>query len=211
MTLVEVMVAVAVVAVVAISAGALTINGLNTATFQENRQVAVTIASGVMEGINAHSAAINGSSGVSDLLTGRSQTDSQAAFSGNSSFTAVAKTYPTWDKSPVVTPPQTIPINNALPITQGGTNFTTQTLIGLCYEPTTAAAAALLTTGWDCVKLAGYAAAPATTPANFAPVLRVIVIVQWTSGLRCATAGSCSYVTTTLFDYHPDLEWISHG
>ena len=211
MTLVEVMVAVAVVAVVAISAGALTINGLNTATFQENRQVAVTIASGVMEGINARSSAINGSTGVSDLLTGRSPSDSTTSFNNNSTFTGVSKTYPAWDKSPVIVGPQVVPIANALPITQGGTQFTTTTLIGVCYEPTSAAAAALLLTGWDCVKLTGYSAAPTSTPANFAPVLRVIVIVQWTAGARCATAGSCSYVTTSLFDYHPDLEWINHG
>lgn len=210
MTLVEVMVAIAIMAVVAIAGSALTINGLNTATYQQNRQIAVTIASGVMETVNSLSTTIQSGSGVSGLLSGRSQSDSQTAFTTNSAYVGASKTYPAWDKSSVVVPPQIVPISNPASIKQGGTSFTTTTLIGTCYEPNSAAKAATLSTGWDCTLLNGYASAPDVTPTGFTPVLRVIVIVKWTAGSRCTAAGTCFYVATSLFDYHPDLTWVSH-
>ena len=201
MTLVEVMVAVAIIAVVALAAGSLTILGLNSATTQERRQIAVTIASGAMEAVNAQSPKALASTGVSGLLTGRTQLASDAAWGLNTGVLALAQTYETWDPTasgssvPTI---GTIPV----PVTQAGTKFLVTTLVGTCYQPIS---------GGDCTRVSGYpTTAPSSVPAGLTNLVRVIVVVRWSAGASC-TVSSCSYSTTSLFDPHTDLKWVSHG
>ena len=212
LTLVEVMVAIAIIAVVAISAGSLTIIGVGTATNQERRQIAVTIASGTMETLNARSALINGSTGVSDLFTGRTFSKTDSAWQANSSVAGVSNTYETWDSTATSTSTQSVLItpytlsNPVNPLVQSGTKYTVTTLLGTCYQPTKVQANGR----WDCSTLSGYSTPPTLTPAGWTPLVRAIVIVRWTAGNNCG-AGGCLFVASSLIDFHTDQVWVSHG
>ena len=72
MSLIEVIVAIAIVSAIALSSASLAINGSSLASSQERKQVAVTIASGAMETASAQS--------VSTIYSGRTKTAVQAAY-----------------------------------------------------------------------------------------------------------------------------------
>jgi prepilin-type N-terminal cleavage/methylation domain-containing protein len=198
-SLVEVLVAISVIAIVATSAGILTMSGIQTSTTQERKQIAVTIASGAMETANARSAATNTTTKVSDLLTNRLATDVAAAFTAQAGKVGVAQTYQAWDPTALGVIAPAIPITAT--VIQSGTTFAVTTLIGTCYEKLT---------GGDCTILPGYLLAPVVTPTGYTQILRVIVVVSWTAGSGCS-GGGCFYATTSLIDSHTDLEWVSHG
>ena len=82
MSLVEVIVAIAIVSIVALSSASLAINGFSVASSQERKQVAVTIASGAMEAASAQS--------VSTIYSGRTKAAVQAAFTANSTVPGIA-------------------------------------------------------------------------------------------------------------------------
>jgi prepilin-type N-terminal cleavage/methylation domain-containing protein len=201
MTLVEVIVAIAIIAVVALSAGSLTILGLNSATTQERRQIAVTIASGAMEAVNAQSPKTLASTGVSGLLTGRTQAVSDTAWGLNTGVLGLGQTYETWDKTATALSVPTIATTPTV-VPQAGTNFSVTTLIGTCFQPIA---------GGDCSHVSGYPnTAPSSVPSGLTALIRVIVVVRWSAGASC-TVSSCSYSTSSLFDPHSDLKWVSHG
>lgn len=199
-SLMEVIVAIAVISIVAISSVTLTINGIKIAAAQERRQIAVTIASGAMETVSAQS--------VSNLYEGRAKSDVQRDFATNSSVPGIARlasgdypTYQVWDQHP--TPPVTIPAT-ALPVIRSGTNFTVTTLIGPCYQPTTIQAGP----AGDCKTLTRHND-PSDQVAGYLSLVRVVVVVKWTSGSGCSVGG-CLYSATTLIDPNQDLEWVTH-
>jgi Tfp pilus assembly protein PilV len=198
LTLIEVIAAVIVVVTVALASAGLSINGIKTAAAQERQQVAVTIANGAMETVSGWTETINSSTTVSNLYTGRTSAAVAAAFTANSTQPGVSSTYPTYDPTATGSSTASIPISATS--TQNGTSYTTYTLIGDCYEPVA---------GGACAKISGQPTEPSTTPAGYAQVMRVIVIVSWTAGSSCAASG-CRYETTTMEDAHADLQWVTH-
>jgi prepilin-type N-terminal cleavage/methylation domain-containing protein len=183
LSLVEVIVAIAIISIVALATASLTINGVALASSTERQQVAVTVANGALETASAQS--------VASIYSGRKQVAVQAAFTTNSAVPGVSATNPTWDTT--ASPPATeaLPITPAS-ITQSGTVYKTTVLAGSCYQPRA---------GGDCAK---------TATSGYVPLIRVIVVVRWTAGKTCA-AGACYYSATTLIDPAKDLEWVTNG
>jgi prepilin-type N-terminal cleavage/methylation domain-containing protein len=198
MSLIEVIMAIAIVSVIALSSASLAINGLSLSSSQGRKQVAVTIASGAMETVSAQS--------VSTIYSGRTQAAVQAAFAANSTVPGIAPvggvvpTYAVWDTTVPVPAAMTVPIT-AAPITLEGTTYTTTTLLGTCYQPRT---------GGDCTTIAGKLSPPATAPDGYVALVRVVVVVRWSPDNTCTAAG-CFYSATTLLDPSTDLEWVTHG
>jgi prepilin-type N-terminal cleavage/methylation domain-containing protein len=212
LTLIEVLAAVIVIVIVALAAAGLSINGIQTATAQERQQVAVTIANGAMENVSGWSVVTNTSTGISNLYTGRCQSDVNTSFTNNSTIPGVSATYPVWDTVATAAATCSAP---AIPATksptgtgafllapENGTKYTLTTIIGACYEPVA---------GGSCAKITGQPSNPTTTPAGYTPLIRVIVVVSWPAtgagGNRCAVSG-CYYETTTLVDAHTELNWV---
>lgn len=198
LSLLEVIVAIAILTVVATASGTLALTGMAAGATQERRQVAVTIASGVMESLSAQTIATSATTGVSGLYTGSTSVAVTAAWLALSSAPGVAQTYPGWDPTATTLSTPTIPITTYP--TQVGTNYTVTTLIGTCFQPTA---------GGDCGRLVGQIAAPALPPTGYTGLIRAIVVVSWTAGKTCASG--CSYTTSTLIDPSNDLAWVSHG
>jgi prepilin-type N-terminal cleavage/methylation domain-containing protein len=196
MSLVEVIVAIAIISVIALSTASLTINGMSLASAQQSRQVAVTVASGAMEAATAQP--------IGTIYKGRTQAAVQAAYNANTAVPGIATvsgvtpTYQVWDTSGSVTS-EALPITSG-PITQNGTRYTTTTLVGSCYQPRT---------GGDCARLSSNPTTPPTsTPTGYMQLIRVVVVVRWT-GKTCSSSG-CLYSATTLLDPGKDLEWVTH-
>lgn len=199
LSLVEVVAAVIIIVIIALSGAGLSINGIQTAAAQERQQVAVTIANGAMETVSG--------TGVSDLYDGRYSTLVTNAFSANSTQPGVSQTYPQWDTTATASSTPTLPITTGSTSvtttlgTQNGTNYLTSTLIGVCYQPVG---------GGNCGKITGQATPPATVPAGYTQLIRIVVLVKWTAGNSCRVNG-CYYETSTFADPHTDLEWVTHG
>ncbi|MDQ1545361.1 MAG: hypothetical protein QOH69_265 [Actinomycetota bacterium] len=201
LSLMEVIVAIAIMTIVATAAASLSINGVKTVATEERAQIAVTVANDSMEKVSGWTVDVNSLTGLSNLYNGRSKGDVQNAFSTFAGRPGVVQTNAVWDGTVPVTASIAPASTGALPvmqtITQNGTIYTVATLIGSCYQqapyPTTTASA-------DCLATAG------TAPD---PMIRVIVIVKWTAGAQCATSG-CYYQTSSLLDPSSDLEWVTH-
>jgi Tfp pilus assembly protein PilV len=195
LSLLEVVVAVGLITIVMTASASLCLTGIATASAQERRQVAVTIASGTMESVGAQSVATNPATGVSGLYNGRSSTAVSTVWSANASTVGIAQTYSAWDPTATTGSVPQIPITSTT--TQAGTTFTVQTLIGPCYEPKS---------GGDCGLVSG--ATASVTPSGYTPLIRVVVVVSWTAGNSCAASG-CTYTTSSLFDPNSDLGWLT--
>ena len=178
LTLIEVVAAVIIVVTVALASAGLSINGIQTASAQERQQVAVTIANGAMENVSGWDVSINSGTTVSNLYTGRTSAAVASAFGTNSAQPGVSSTYPTFDPTASASSTAAIPISTSA--TENGTAYTTYVLIGDCYEPVA---------GGACTKITGQSTEPSTTPAGYAQVIRVMVIVTWTAGAACKTNG----------------------
>ncbi|MES1169521.1 MAG: prepilin-type N-terminal cleavage/methylation domain-containing protein [Leifsonia sp.] len=182
LSLVEVIVAIAIISIVALASASLTINGVALASSTERQQAAVTIANGALETASAQP--------VASIYSGRKLADVTTAFNANAAVPGVSATNPVGDSTIPLPSTQALPITPA-PITQSGTTYNTTVLIGSCYQPRT---------GGDCVK----------SSATGIPLIRVIAVVRWTAGKTCA-AGGCFYSATTLIDPGKDLEWVTNG
>ena len=204
LTLMEIMVAITLIAIVATASASLSLTGLGAAASQSRRQVAVTIASGMLENVSAQSFEQNSTTTVSNLLTGRSKTATDTAWAAASGIAGVNATYETWDPTATGSSVPTVAIT--APTTQSNTAFTVLTLIGNCYQLIDQPAA-----GSDCGLLPtkpSTATTPTTVPDTYFRMMRVIVNVKWTVGKDCA--AGCSYTSTTLIDPNDDLDWVTH-
>jgi prepilin-type N-terminal cleavage/methylation domain-containing protein len=196
-SLMEVIIAIAIISVVAISSVTLTVNGIAAASLQQRRQVAVTIASGAMENVSAQT--------VATLYDGRTKSDVQSAFTANSASPGIAAvggispTYQRWDATASSSSTAQVPVSSPV-VNRSGTLFTTTTLIGPCYQPLA---------GGNCTTLSSHPNFTDVVP-GFVSLIRVVVVVRWTAGSSCATSG-CYYSTTTLVDPNQDLQWVSRG
>jgi type II secretory pathway pseudopilin PulG len=195
-TLVEVLVALAVISTVMAALGTFFINSFLTVNQQRGQQGAAELANAAMEQIRA----LKGSS----LMTGRGQIKSTSQW--NSAPAAVqpylATTKLVWD--PLITDPaSTLGDDAAVPtatqtMTMEKTTYARTVYVGACDI--------YVGTSTDCVN-------PATTSAPADPTkdllfFRVVVLITWPA--QNCPAGSCSFVATTLiargsepvFDFH---------
>lgn len=192
----EVIIAIAIIGVVAISSVTLTINGIAAASTQQRRQIAVTIASGAMENVSAQT--------VTKLYDGRKQSDVLAAFTANSTVSGIAAvggilpTYQRWDTTVPLPASAQVPVLSPS-VRRSGTDYALTTLIGSCFQPVA---------GGNCTTLTGDAAT-AVIP-GYVSLIRVVVVVRWTAGNSCAASG-CFYSTTTLISSSEDLRWADHA
>jgi prepilin-type N-terminal cleavage/methylation domain-containing protein len=202
LSLMEVIIAIAIMTTIALAAASLSLNGTKTESAEERQQVAVTIANGYMEQVSGWTTDLDTTTGVSMLYDGRTQAAVTAAFHDNASPPGVAQTNAVWDShapgdqanpSLQITPPS---------FSQNGTTYSVTTLIGSCYQSTTIQSGGTTTSPVlnNCV---------ATQTANSDAMIRVIVIVKWMAGAKCQVNG-CFYDTSTLLDPNADLEWVTH-
>ena len=198
MTLVEVIVAIAIMGIVATAAIGLAISSTIGSVSQQRRAIAVTVANAAMEKVSGLPAIT--------LFSGRSLSDVQTSFSTYSSTSGVSTTYQEYDHSLPFPGAQTVLIDS--PVTQNGTPYTVTTIIGTCFEKLGTNSGE--TAGGDCAKVDSATYAP-PTPAGYTLLTRVIVVVGWTAGQECAVAGSCAYTISTLIDSHSDLQWKTNG
>lgn len=196
-SLAEVIVAVSILGGLATASLYLTIGGLNASESQRRSIVAITLAGNAMESVVAHSPAINAMTGESAVYNGRSHSDTVARWAVNSSIAGFDRMYPGWDPIAVAGATPEIPLTET--VTVNGTDYSVETMIGSCYQPLA---------GGQCTILAATAVAPATPPAGFVELTRIITVVWWFAGANCASG--CSYHASTLIDTSSDLQWISN-
>ncbi|MGO2654703.1 MAG: type IV pilus modification PilV family protein [Pseudoclavibacter sp.] len=186
-TLVEVIVAIALLMVVTAAATPLIISGVRLSAEQQRQQVGVIVANEVMENVRGHT---NESlSNVEPLVTGRSAAAVSAQFTALADVPGVSETEKASDAHAATASNTPIPI--AQTINRDGTDYTVNTVIGTCTQQVSGAG-----TG-SCTKI--------TTTTGRAMV-RVIVVVDWSGSEGCTTDG-CRYTTSTLINLNRDLEW----
>ena len=185
MTLVEVVVAISILAVLSTASLGVYLSAMNAASSQQRREVAVTIASQELEGISTIV--------PSTLYSGRPAAAVEALRLANIDVPGVKKTFAV---SSAATP-TTVPLTSE--VTRSGTKYTISTVIGTCFQPKG---------GGTCTVTGSYPAQPAT-PAGSTVLSRVIVVVRWTAGSDCRPTA-CMYETSTLVDANSDLRWNTH-
>lgn len=172
-SLVEVIVALGLLAIVMSAAGMLFIQSLAGDKQQQQRQVASQLADQGIELVRAHT--------PNSILNGRtqSQIDTQWASPGPISLSQSTKPTAMGSGSAIV---PTTPTS----VVAGGTTYSVNTIIGICYAGTTGVS--------DCK--------PTGTTGK---LYRVAVSVTWNAakGSGC-TAGVCSVVADTLIDPSAD-------
>lgn len=194
-TLVEVIVALALMSVVATAALYFFLGGTRAVTHQQRSQNAVVVANESMELAYSAAAKADGN-GTSGLVKGRSQTQVQAAWTAMASkgIEGYATTYPAWDPAGAGT--QAVDITRHTKLS--GVDYSVTTLIGTCYRSTASASAPCSIIGQN---------PPASTPTGYARLMRVMTYVTWDdAGNTCGSAG-CSYQVSSLIDPNTDLTW----
>lgn len=195
-TLIEVLVAISLLAIVSTAAIAFSVTAGSSAATQERRQVATDVAIQAMEQVNAYVASTEAATGTSFLLAGRYQPLVAAAWARFSASPGVGQTYPGYDTTANSHSTPRVPLEST--VTRNGTNYDVVTLIGWCYKQSAAG---------DCKTIPAVSVPPASPPAGWSnKLLRVTTIVTWTAGTQCSTIA-CSYQTITLIDATSDLEW----
>lgn len=172
-SLVEVIVALGLLAIVMSAAGMLFIQSLAGDKQQQQRQVASQLADQGIQLVRAHD--------PKTILNGRTQAQIDAQWASPGPIVLNQSTKPTAVGSGAAIVPTT-----PTTVVAGGTTYSVNTIIGICYAGTTGAS--------DCV-------ATGTTGKLY----RVAVSVTWNSarGTGC-TAGVCSVVADTLIDPSAD-------
>ena len=202
-SLIEVIMAIIVIGIISTASLSIYLQSMNSASTQQRREIAITIANQTMENVNVWSTATDPDSGVSALYAGRTEPRVRQFWIANELVSGVSQTYPMWDPRLPAVPalPEALAIKPSDPVVRSGTEFTVGTLIGTCYQ---------LKTGGDCTRIPGWSGYPlaisAANAALYTPLTRVIVIVRWTAGGVC-DSGGCMYQTATLIDLNSDLEW----
>lgn len=187
-TLIEVTVAISLLVIVALAAGAFTVSALKLSTEQQRMQVAVTVAGERMEQVQRLTTS---SAQLNSLVAGRDKSTVEAAWAAAAGVSGVAQTYPAWGSAGA----QTIPLTQVS--TRSGTDYTSAVLIGTCYQAPK---------GGACTKDARYIADPgAGSITDKAQMIRVIVTVTYPGG--CGDAGGCRYTALAMFDTRGDLTW----
>jgi len=188
MTLIEVVVAISILAVLATASLGVYLSGISASSAQQRRDVAVTIASQELEKI--------GTVLPSALYTGRSAVAVQNLRAANLTIPGVAQMYLASGAAGAVE----VPLTDARELS--GTKYDITTLIGTCFQDKR---------GGTCTASAGTPPTqPSTIPAGKTLLSRVIVVVRWSAGSGCKPTA-CYYQASTLVDTNNDLKWNFHG
>ncbi len=187
-TLIEVVIAISLLVVVALAAGAFAVNALKLSAQQQRMQVAVTVAGERMEQVQRLTTS---NAQLKSLVAGRDEAGVKAAWAAATGVSGVAQTYPAWAAAGA----QTVPLTQVS--TRSGTDYTSAVLIGTCYQGPA---------GGACAKDSRYVADPgSTTITDKSQLIRVIVTVTYPG--RCGDAGGCRYTVLAMFDTRGDLMW----
>ncbi|MCC2028411.1 type II secretion system protein [Microbacterium sp. YMB-B2] len=191
-TLIEVIIAVALLLGVAVALGAFAMQSLRLAAQQQRTQVAVTVATQRMDEVQRLTTS---NAQLATLVAGRSETAVKTAWSAASGVPGLAQTYPAW---PVVSGgPPAIPIQQTT--TRSGSAYASTVLIGTCYQPVA---------GGACTRISGASNDPgaeSTLAAGRSQMIRVIVVVTYPGA--CDSGSTCRYTASGLFDTRGDLKW----
>lgn len=178
-SLVEVIVALALLAVITMPASLLFIQSMQTSKMDEQRQSAAMIANETLEVVRSRN--------PTTLMNGRKATDVDTQWKNPGPINLANTNEPTL----VDTGGTTVIPATAQTSTVGGVKYTVNTIIGTCYAPTGTPNS--ITTSCD-----------KTNAAGTSPMYRVAVSVSWSAGrgYSCPTktSGLCSVVTDTLID-----------
>lgn len=188
-SLIEVLVSVVILGVLATSSLYLTIGGLDSSESQRRTNVAVTLAGSAMESVVARPTSVNGSTGLSAIYDGRSHAATLAHWDINDEIPGFDRMNPAWDTHAGGATVATVPFSETIRV--NGTDYTVETMIGQCFQPTAGGHCTTDDLGSASVELT-----------------RVITVVWWFAGSSCETG--CSYHTSTLIDTTPDVEWIAN-
>jgi prepilin-type N-terminal cleavage/methylation domain-containing protein len=211
MTLVEVVMAISILGILATVALGLYMSSLGASNSHQNRELAITVANESME--------LAASWSVGSLAGGRHQpavtnqwVSTIDPVTSKSVIAGIGAGYPLWDSSATAVSVPALPLMKTA--TFSGTEFSVQTFISRCYQPT----AITRSTAGECKRLVSspnMTPVPTTTPAGMVPMFRVIVVVQWTSDKNCTTSivtNPCKYEVMTLVEPStPDAEWVTSG
>lgn len=204
-TLVEVIAALVVLAMVATAAAYFFISGTRTSSHLQRTQNAVAVANEAMEmafAVEPRDSVVVANTPT--IVLGREKTDVEAAWAAAAALgiDGLSDTYPVWDATATAASTPVLPIT--LDRRYSGQDYDVTILVGSCIRPANV-------TGSDetCTRLAGFSSDPgdAGTPSTMVRMLRVIAIVTWDSSIgECAT-DQCSYQLSGLMDRNADIEW----
>jgi prepilin-type N-terminal cleavage/methylation domain-containing protein len=198
MTLIEVVVAVVILALLSTISLNLYITSMTASKTHQNRELAIAVANESMEIVSGWSATTPiADTNVSILYEGRARADVESRWAAAPADAGLEHTYPAWDPN---APTGSVP---KLPFTRdrtfSDTDFVAETFIGTCYQPIS---------GGDCRRLPGVSAAPAAAPSGYTAMTRTTVVVSWDAA-NC-DSGSCQYKATTLLNLNSDLDWFTN-
>ena len=186
MTLIEVVVAITILAVLSTASLGVYLSGINSATAQQRREVAVTVANSVLEAATLTPPA--------NLYVGRDELAVKSLLAANDTVASVKQTYAGYQSPPVALTPAVKPTQT---VTLNGTDYAVTTIIGTCFQKKS---------GGTCTVSTGTYPAQPAVPADSLVLTRIVVIVRWTAGSTCA-GGTCRYDTSTLVDRNSELTW----
>lgn len=220
-SLVEVVVALAILAVVATAALGFFTRTLAANVALQHRETAVTLANAAMEQVRAVDPAwgtptttsttgtTSGTTGTSSttpglpsttaagtvqrqgLAAGRDRTAVDAAWAASSS-PEKSLMVPAWDDLATAESTRAVPITSP-PTRVSDQTFTTTVLVGTCGRARGSATA-------DCTA--------AVTGSDVVLLQRVVVEVSWTPVAGSCPTGGCVYRTSALVDPHADASWL---
>ncbi len=226
MSLIEVVVAMLLLAVVSAAAASLAITSLRSVDSIDHSQTAISVATMQMEAVrssnveeNISSGGASGERGVSGLLQGRTKADVLASWTRNADIPVIAdRTYPEWDPTATSNSTKVLPFTGTT--TLHNTDYHWEIAVGSCFVDSADSLAA----GYgQCVTYPGYppqkaqsnttdppAQAAQAWPGNvigYTKLIRAVVIVRWYKGNGCSSANPCSYALSSIFDANRDQKW----
>ncbi|WP_432533519.1 PulJ/GspJ family protein [Kineococcus arenarius] len=193
-TLVEVIVALALLAIVATATLTFFVRGTSATSALQRKQSGIAVANTALD--------LARSVAPAKLVSGRSAAAVNAQWAA-STAPDLSLTWPLDDGASPTATVQTVPTTTTTKVS--GQEYTTSTLIGVCYR----LRAQGTTTGSTspCGKPAGSSAT--VIPSGYVKVYRVIAEVTWktTGQVSGCTAGVCVYRASTLIDANTDTRW----
>ncbi|MEJ5944659.1 prepilin-type N-terminal cleavage/methylation domain-containing protein [Pseudokineococcus basanitobsidens] len=197
-SLVEVVVALGILAVVATAALGFFSRSLAAEVAVQHREAAVALANAAMEQVRvvdpAWGTATTNGAGTQQaqgLAAGRTKAAAKAAWDA-SSAPEKAVTVMAWDPTATGSSTPVVPITSG-PARVSDQDFTTTVLVGTCGRPRTSAAG-------DCTT--------AVTASGVVLLQRVVVEVRWKPVAGTCPAAGCVYRTSALVDPNADATWL---
>ncbi|MBD7916837.1 prepilin-type N-terminal cleavage/methylation domain-containing protein [Cellulomonas sp. Sa3CUA2] len=205
-TLVEVIVALTLLALLSTAALYFFVSGSRAVTHQQRSHGAVSAANDAMEQVFSYVPQMAGSTVAttsSGLLVGRLDSDVTAAWSAAAArgIPGIAETYPGWDRAAAPAPQPggaDDRIKLVRTVRSSGVTYDVTTLIGYCYRVDSNPNAVCTRVGGDSI---------GNPNPGYVRMLRSIVVVSWPGTTSSCVAGTCSYQIQSLIDPNSDLKW----